>query len=77
MYFKANLIISLDEVVIKNTSGSFLVADGDISIQGNNLSPAGPDDRIFVYSIGGNIRFQTSFSTLNGIAYAPGNADKS
>lgn len=75
MYFKANLIISLDEVVIKNISGSFLVADGDISIQGNNLLPAGPDERVFVYSIGGNIRFQTSFSTLYGIAYAPGIAE--
>lgn len=74
MYFKGNLVISLEDIVIKNTSGGFLVADGDISIQGNNLSPAGPDDKIFVYSIGGNIRFQTTYSTLNGIAYAPGNA---
>lgn len=76
MYFKANLVISLDEIVISNTSGGFLVADGDISIQGNNLVPAGPDDKVFVYSIGGNIRFQTSYSTLYGIAYAPGNSGK-
>ncbi|TYQ12986.1 UNVERIFIED_CONTAM: carbohydrate binding protein [Acetivibrio alkalicellulosi] len=70
MYFKANLIISLNNV--NNISDGFLVADGDIIIQGHQLNPSGPNDKLFVYSIEGNIRFQTSFSSLNGIAYAPG-----
>jgi len=37
------------------------------------LYPNGPNDKLYVYSIGGNIEFQTSNSTINGIAYAPGN----
>ncbi|HEY9061342.1 MAG TPA: discoidin domain-containing protein [Pseudobacteroides sp.] len=71
MYFKGNLLISLKGT--NNIGNAFLVADGDIVIQGNSLSPKGPNDKMYVYSIGGNIEFQTINSTINGIAYAPGN----
>ncbi|KNY26540.1 discoidin domain-containing protein [Pseudobacteroides cellulosolvens] len=74
MYFKGNLLISLPR--IDNTGNAFLVADGDITLQGNSLSPSGPNDKVYVYSIGGNIEFQTSNSTINGIAYAPGSPER-
>ncbi len=74
MYFQGNLHISLPNM--DNTGNAFLVADGDITIQGNSLSPSGPNDKIYVYSIGGNIEFQTSNSTINGIAYAPGSSER-
>ncbi|MFZ5986222.1 MAG: discoidin domain-containing protein [Bacillota bacterium] len=70
MYFKGNLLISLPKT--NNTGDSFLVADGDIILQGSSLSPSGSNDKVYVYSIGGNIEFQTSSSRINGIAYAPG-----
>lgn len=71
MYFKGNVMISLKET--NNINEGFIVADGDIIIQGKNLYPSGPNDKLYVYSIGGNIEFQTEDSTINGIAYAPGN----
>jgi hypothetical protein len=74
MYFKGNLFISLPK--INNTGNAFLVADGDITLQGNSLSPSGPNDKVYVYSIGGDIEFQTANSTINGIAYAPGSPER-
>ncbi|GAE89724.1 cellulose binding domain-containing protein [Acetivibrio straminisolvens] len=71
MYFKGNVLISLRST--NNVSEGFIVADGNIIIQGENLYPSGPNDKLYVYSIGGNIEYQTSNSTINGIAYAPGN----
>jgi len=71
MYFKSDLFISLSKT--NNISEGFLVADGNITIQGNDLYPSGPNDRLYVYSINGNIEFQTSNSTINGLVYAPGN----
>jgi len=74
MYFKGNVFISLRGT--SNIGEGFIVADGDITIQGENLSPQGPNDKLYVYSIGGNIEFQTPNSTINGIAYAPGSPEK-
>lgn len=71
MYFMGNVLISLTNT--NNVGEGFIVADGNIIIQGQNLYPNGPNDKLYVYSIGGNIEFQTSNSTINGIAYAPGN----
>jgi|GEM_PF-2007818 len=74
MYFKGNVFISLSG--INNTGDAFIVADGDITFQGNALSPNGPNDKVYIYSIGGNIEFQTSNSTINCIAYAPGSPER-
>jgi|LSQX01.2.fsa_nt_gb hypothetical protein len=74
MYFKGNLLISLPR--INNTGNAFMVADGDITLQGNSLYPDDINNKVYVYSIGGNIDFQTSASTINGIAYAPGSPDR-
>ena len=74
MYFRGGLIISLPE--INNISDGFLVADGDIIVQGNNIRPSSPDDKLFIYSIEGNISIETTNSEINGIVYAPGNPEK-
>ncbi|HPT90666.1 MAG TPA: carbohydrate binding domain-containing protein [Acetivibrio sp.] len=71
MYFMSNLFISLNNT--NNVNEGFLIADGNITIQGKDIYPTGPNDRLYVYSINGNIEFQTSNSTINGIVYAPGN----
>lgn len=71
MYFKSDLFISLNET--NNVNEGFLIADGKITIQGRDIYPRGPNDKLYVYSINGNIEFQTSGCTINGIAYAPGN----
>lgn len=71
MYFKSDLFISLDKT--NNVNEGFLIADGKITIQGRDIYPSGSNDKLYVYSINGNIEFQTSGSTINGIAYAPGN----
>ncbi|MDQ2087653.1 cellulose binding domain-containing protein [Herbivorax sp. ANBcel31] len=71
MYFKGNIQITLDEVV--NTSQGFLVADGDIDVEGHQLSYTEDNNRLNLYSINGNISFYSSDSEIKGIAYAPGN----
>lgn len=71
VYFKSNVLISLNET--KNINEAFIVADGDITIEGLNLSPKGPYDRLYLYSIHGNIKFATTNSEINGLIYAPGN----
>lgn len=70
MYFKGGLLISLIET--KNINDSFLLADGDIIVQGTNFRPSGPDDKLFMYSKKGNISIETTNSQINGIMYAPG-----
>lgn len=73
MYFKGSLRISLMET--KNLNDCFLLADGDIVIQGANFRPSGPDDKLFIYSREGNINIETINSEINGIVYAPGKSD--
>ncbi|HHV30037.1 MAG TPA: VWA domain-containing protein [Clostridium sp.] len=70
MYFNGDVLISLTET--NNVNDGFIVAKGNIIIQGENLKPKGPKDKLYVYSINGNIECQTKDSTINGIAYAPG-----
>ncbi|NLI57627.1 MAG: VWA domain-containing protein [Clostridium sp.] len=74
MYFKGGLLISLIET--KNINDSFLLADGDIIVQGTNFRPSGPDDKLFMYSKKGNISIETTNSQINGIMYAPGDPKK-
>lgn len=72
MYFRgAGLLISLVET--RNEDDCFLLADGDIVVQGMNFRPSGPDDKLFIYSREGNISIETTNSEINGIVYAPGN----
>ena len=71
---KGGLLISLIET--KNINDSFLLADGDIIVQGTNFRPSGPDDKLFMYSKKGNISIETTNSQINGIMYAPGDPKK-
>lgn len=71
MYFKGNLKISVPNT--NNINKSFLLADGDIAIQGSALTPDSENDVLNLYSIHGSIRISTDHSNINGIMYAEGN----
>lgn len=67
MYFDGNLEISLGAV--EGVTDSFILAEGDIIIQGNNAS--GNFNNIYLYSRHGNIKFESGYSTISGMAIAP------
>lgn len=69
MYFKGNLKISLKKV--NNPSQGFIMADGDITIQGENASGGMDLDNLYVYSRNGNINFESSHTSFSGIILAP------
>ena len=70
MYFKGNLVISVQNT--NNINKSFLLADGDITMQGTALTPVSENDVLNLYSIYGSIRISTDNSRINGIMYAEG-----
>ncbi|WP_010249822.1 carbohydrate-binding protein [Acetivibrio cellulolyticus] len=70
MYFQGNVTISVTRT--ENTNQNFLLADGNIVIQGNDYSPADSADILNLYSIYGSIRFSTNYATIQGIMYTAG-----
>ncbi len=77
IHFAGNVRLSLKKIEARE--GSFILADGNIIIEGEDFSPGADvgdhDNNVFnayLYSRGGDIKFTSSNSTFNGLAFAPG-----
>ena len=69
MYFKGNLTISLNNIV--GNGDVFILAEGDILIQGQDVAANKEYDRLNLYSKNGNIKFQSDNTKLSGLSVAP------
>lgn len=72
-FFEGNLFMSLSGSSI--TGKGFILTTKNITIQGNSFSHPipnlGTDNSVCLYSMNGNIRFETNITNIKGIAYAP------
>ncbi|OPZ84174.1 MAG: hypothetical protein BWY74_04273 [Firmicutes bacterium ADurb.Bin419] len=70
MYFQGNVRFSVPHT--ENRNNCFILADGNITIEGNGFTPASSYDIINLYSIHGMIRVDTSNSNIRGVLYTSG-----